>query len=527
MESNHINPALIISKVNVRSSENKKEYKRLKESIKQLGMGQAITICADKENDKQFVVIDGHQRLKIAKELKLESIPTNYMETPNGQTEILQHSLNVQRVTMTDLDEITMMVNLTKKSKSKKEISNYYGKSIPQIEELIQLGNIHPQILKQIDWDRVEKDNEHLQRISIYDQSTQMEAYRDCDYDKNDCLGNWEIDRLKTKLVDTVLPKNMTKELFTNEELAEYAKTFKGKMNISLDLFNVSEDLSPDFFFHSFESKYPLINSILIKLTENAIENEFKWSDTYSYKFISKYDTKRIPLTKIVNYKDPAKTLAKFTYWNGDAIEPEFVLIKKDKKTKKVVEVKEKRPKYSGQAKKFFHTILPLVTKALKPITPVGCDQDIPKVFYWLVENTNQDYKIGGWRTNKVEEKTSKDFIHRVTKEWFDYAIGNCTLKQINQLLIKLDMVCIQRMVEDKWLEDSNFKENVLKCMSVANLISLGVDRGKRVDMIAYLKDNYKKNFPFKDIYKSIDGVTHSNTNWYDSMLFQHASYDK
>ena len=174
MEVNQINPKNIVSKGNVRAFVDKAEYKSLKESIKTLGIGQAITVCADKDNDKQYVVIDGHQRLKIAKELKLDVIPVHYIDAPNGETEVLQHSLNIQRVNMTLFDEITMMQDLTAKRKSMKEIASMYGKSLPEVELLIQCGNVHPKILNRIDWtDDPDRLKEALANLCLFDQSLQ------------------------------------------------------------------------------------------------------------------------------------------------------------------------------------------------------------------------------------------------------------------------------------------------------------------------------------------------------------------
>ena len=51
----------------------KKEYKHLKESIGKFGLVDPIII--NKNKDRENVIIGGHQRVKIAKELKIKDIP--------------------------------------------------------------------------------------------------------------------------------------------------------------------------------------------------------------------------------------------------------------------------------------------------------------------------------------------------------------------------------------------------------------------------------------------------------------------
>ena len=511
------NPDVIVSNGNVRNKVDKAEYKQLKESIKTLGVLQAITVYKD-ESEDVLIVVDGHQRLKITRELNLPEIPFNLIERPNGETQVLQHSLNTQRVNMTVKEEIEVFSNLAKTNKSKKDIAEYYGKSMRQINELIQLGNIHPKILKKLDFEDYENindaiDSHHLKALSTYDQTLQLEAWNQtCDVKEE--ISNWDLEKIVRLLHNNIYPEKFVKEIFTKDELDKYSKGYKGKMNTSLELFELSKDLSPDFFEYAFEQKYPELWAVLINLNKEYQDNNQHWYNL-------KEDTLNIELTKIVNYKDPAKTIAKYKYFRGRLMNPEFAKpIKENKQTKKDATAKvTERPKYSGQAKKFFHVIKPMVLNVLKDVDPLVCNnEDIPEVFNWLIEDTDEDYTIGGWRSDEVKEKTSKDFIHAVTKEWFKYAISNCTLKQVNKLFVRLEMDTVEKMIKDRWMNDIEFKESVLSCMSIANLTALGVDKGKRVDMVAMLKENYKKGFPFTDIYQSVDGTSHRNTNWYDSM---------
>ena len=511
MEVNQINPKNIVSKGNVRAFVDKDEYKSLKESIKTLGIGQAITVCADKDNDKQYVVIDGHQRLKIAKELKLDVIPVHYIDAPNGETEVLQHSLNVQRVNMTLFDEITMMQDLTAKRKSMKEIASMYGKSLPEVEMLIQCGNVHPKILNRIDWtsdpDRLK---EALANLCLFDQSLQFEAWTN-KYDDTDMLEDWELKQIYRELENKVFPETMTKELFTQDELDEYAKTYEGEMNTSLSLFNVSKDLSPAFFTHCFKSKYSEIAQVLEEKREKH-ESDY-WHirfDEYRYR---EY-VKSIPLKKILGYKDPVKTLSAYDGFNNDFMNPKFLKLPKvEEKEEKKKEKSKERPKYYAQTKKFFFTIQPLVQEAISTIDPLACKEEIPRVYKWLKEDSDTTHLINSYETRgkSVKEKTCKEIIDKVTKDWYSWIITGVSMERINKLFIRLEMDTIQKLVEDKYAKDLTFRDAVLTCMNTTNLMELGASKGKKTDMIAWILNKDNKKFPFSDIYKAEDG-------WYNLM---------
>ena len=514
MQQNTINPSNIVSKGNVRSTVNKKEYKNLKESIKTLGIGQAITIYEDKDEKGQYVVVDGHQRLKIAKELKFDSIPVNLITSPNGETEILQHSLNVQRVNMTVLDEIKMMQDLTKKRKSKAEIADYYGKSLPEVKKLIQIGNIHPQILKQIDWESIEDSEREsllnvLSELCKYDQSLQLEGLS-AKRDEDDELEVWDLRQIANELKHSVFPASEVKKLFTQKELNEYGETYEGTMNISLDLFNVSKDTSPEFFHHAFKSKYPEIAQVLEELRK-----EYKsryWHIGFNEYRYKEY-VKSIPLSKIFGYKDPVKTLSAYDGFNNDFMDPKFLKLPKvEEKEEKKEEKSKERPKYYAQTKKFFFLIQPIVQDCVSVIDPLVCGEEIPRTYHWLNEHSRTSTLIGdSYESVVVKEKTCKEIIHNLTKEWFSYVKNGVSMRKMNQLFIRLEMNTIQKIVEEKYANDLTFREGVLNCMNTANLMALGASKGKKTDMVAWILDKNDSKFPFSDIYEAEDG-------WYDGM---------
>ena len=95
-----------ISEGNVRIEKVKKsneDYKALKDNIKEIGIQTPITYRVNDNGD--LVVINGHQRLQIAKDLKLTEIPAY---ESNGKVDDLtkQLSTNMFTIPMTHLDAV-------------------------------------------------------------------------------------------------------------------------------------------------------------------------------------------------------------------------------------------------------------------------------------------------------------------------------------------------------------------------------------------------------------------------------------
>ena len=70
----------------------KEQYKNLKDSIKRFGLVDPVII--NKNKDRENIVIGGHQRLKIAKDLKIEKIPCVELDLTIDQEKELNVRLN-------------------------------------------------------------------------------------------------------------------------------------------------------------------------------------------------------------------------------------------------------------------------------------------------------------------------------------------------------------------------------------------------------------------------------------------------
>jgi len=137
-----------ISEGNVRIDKVQKsneDYKSLKNNIKEIGIQTPITYRENENGD--FVVINGHQRLQIAKDLKLTEIPA-YLS--NGEVDDLtkQLSTNMFTVPMSHLDASFAIDQMVEQGivTTKKALKAKFGKSSEWVDVALAFCNIHPLI---------------------------------------------------------------------------------------------------------------------------------------------------------------------------------------------------------------------------------------------------------------------------------------------------------------------------------------------------------------------------------------------
>ena len=143
---NQIATDKFISEGNVRVNGTDKksaEYKALKNNIKKIGI---LTPISYRKNDKkELVVINGHQRLEIARDLKLTEIPA--FES-NGKVDDLtkQLSTNMFTVGMSHLDASFAIQQMIDKGivNTRKQLSAMFGKSVAWVDTALAFCNLHP-----------------------------------------------------------------------------------------------------------------------------------------------------------------------------------------------------------------------------------------------------------------------------------------------------------------------------------------------------------------------------------------------
>ena len=247
-----------ISEGNVRIDKIQKSnenYKALKNNIKAIGIQTPITYRVNENGD--FVVRNGHQRLEIAKDLKLTKIPA--YET-NGEIDDLtiQLSTNMFTVPMSHLDASFAIDQMVEKGivTTKKALKAKFGKSSEWVDVALAFCNIHTLIREYFKENTVSDEaREYLMEISkstITQQAIQIENITEFEYSfevkqsdfngfvescawdsddgmtdfLNELTGNLETDESKWEFICKVIGKDTFREYETaNDVVHEYQNT--------------------------------------------------------------------------------------------------------------------------------------------------------------------------------------------------------------------------------------------------------------------------------------------------------------
>ena len=188
-----------VSEGNVRATEtiDTAEFNSLKANIKKIGIVNPITYRVNE--DGEFVITDGHQRVEFARRLKLKEIPAYEI---NGTVDDVtkQISANMMRVSSSPFDGAFAIMQLVENGviKNRKDLSAHFGKSIAWVDEALMYTNLSKYIIDSIKsylkGDHV-LNSQHKADLKIISQtpvSTQERAmcnYLGCDEDEiEECL---------------------------------------------------------------------------------------------------------------------------------------------------------------------------------------------------------------------------------------------------------------------------------------------------------------------------------------------------
>ena len=141
----------LVSKGNVRvkSVTKTEEYKQLKANIKQIGIKTPITYRVNEKGEN--VIINGHQRVSIAKSLGFKDIPAYDMNGVDDTT--AQIATNLFTVPMNHLDGAKAIMDLYKDGvvPGRKTLKVLFGKNNDWIKAALALNNLSPFILDYIE----------------------------------------------------------------------------------------------------------------------------------------------------------------------------------------------------------------------------------------------------------------------------------------------------------------------------------------------------------------------------------------
>ena len=162
--------SLIFAEYNPRQL-TKEQHKNLKDSIQRFGLVDPILI--NKNKDRKNVIIGGHQRVRIAKELKMEDVPVLELDLTYDREKELNIRLNKNMgewdfdilANMFDVEDLSDYGFTDKELKIFDEEEDVYSRKIEA--PVYQVRDKKPEINKLIDNTKVDKLIKKIESSSI------------------------------------------------------------------------------------------------------------------------------------------------------------------------------------------------------------------------------------------------------------------------------------------------------------------------------------------------------------------------
>jgi len=352
-----------ISEGNVRATEtiNTADFKSLKANIKKVGILQPLLYRVNEKGD--FVLRDGHQRLEIAKQLKLETVPAY---KGNGEIDdvTIQISANMMRVASTPFDGAYAIQQLVDKGivKNRKQLSAHFGKSIAWVDEALSFCNLQSNIYNAIrDYiNHVGPLNidqlasiKSISKSSVGKQEDMLLELLGCDYDDiSHCIldtttSSYEFTNLLDDLANMVKPRvekwEIIKDVIGEETFREHEANHEVKHVFQSSLFEefakdeFCED--KDFLKEVFCTETPIGQWLM----DNEISSEQHYTDSHRLLFNWKHklSTFKSSLVKKMSNLENRKVKfseLNFEFWDGDVYAPAIFVFVEDVKTEPIKE---------------------------------------------------------------------------------------------------------------------------------------------------------------------------------------------
>jgi len=472
---NTISVNKLISEGNVRAEKtNKKtlEYKALKSNIAKVGMLTPITYR--KNDDGEYVIINGHQRVEIAKDLKLEEIPAY---ESNGQIDDVtkQVSTNMFTVPMTFVDASYAIDQLVKQGAitTRKALSSHFGKSVAWVDTALAICNVHP-FIRYVIKDEYSNDwSDHLISISkspIKKQEVAIKSLLSLE------TGDWSKESVKSEISDYSYQDDnvedflydLERELQTDENKWKYIcdvvgeKTFRA-CEEKADMTPVYENvLFQEFAKEQFCDDEEFLQEVFLNetaigqyLNDCPTESTNGYEQSVSFDFANKVSTLKSNIKKQTGA--PYSNVI-IRAWNGDVFNSKlFVDVVKNAVTEDVkddshYEEKAMEDKDPNQLKynKLNKWVKPYIVEYVEANVDTNTrdKKDNRIVLGWLIHDLgiclelNKPFHTETFASHPtVTSKTDEELFNGMTKEWFNQHWQYADFAQIDTLLklLKLD----------------------------------------------------------------------------------------
>ena len=548
-----------ISEGNVRIDKNQKSnenYKALKNNIKAIGIQTPITYRENENGD--FVVINGHQRLQIAKDLKLTEIPA-YLSNGEGDDLTKQLSTNMFTVPMSHLDASFAIDQMVEKGivTTKKALKAKFGKSSEWVDVALAFCNIHPLIREYFKENTVSDEaREYLMEISkstITQQAIQIENITEFEYSfevkqsdfngfvescawdsddgmtdfLNELTGNLETDESKWEFICKVIGKDTFREYETaNDVVHEYQNT----------LFQEYADTQwcqdRDFLAEVFLAETP-IGKYLLK---HDLEY-FNYNDISGLRF--DFGTTVATLKKNLKTKTGVglKSIS-IDGWSGSVFNPylSYTILEESQEPKSYVDEHDEEDTYDDKAtdkdqhwlkyNKFNKVAAPVIEIYLLDHidTSIKNADKINITFEWIMNtlgiptsfnvgwNEENNHPLNKW-FNGEESLSNDDIIQKMANHWFIKHYASADFEQLDVLLKTQGLKSCKEILKDTYDSEKEevgktdgmvFRKAYLSVLSKAELLDYIDDQEaksmNKSNLVQLIANKEQDELPFFDL---------------------------
>ena len=495
----------LISEGNVRAntvSKKSLEYKALKSNIAKIGIQTPITYRVN--NKGENVIINGHQRVQIAKDLKLVDIPA--FES-NGQVDDItkQVSTNMFTVPMSHLDASFAIDHLVEQGAitTRKALSSHFGKSIAWVDTALALCNIHFLIKdflakKEIDMtimspmlQEISKSSMNQQILAVDGLGVKSAEYNDFvefldDYSWNntdddnleefltDLASNLESDETKWKYICDVIGKDTFRAC---EEKADMVPVYDNVLFEEFAKDQFCDDI--EFLREVFLSETPIGQFLDCPVLMNDNTDSISSGEAILFDFATKVSTLKSNIKKETGVPFSNVTIQA---WNGNVFNSKlYVTINETAVTEDVKDdeyyeekAKEKDPdqlKYNKVNK----WAKPFVCDYVRANVDTNArDKDDNRiVLNWLIHDLgiglviDKPYPIEVFNSHPIAtSKTDEELLTNMTEYWFDKHWTNADFNIIANLLDALNLETCYDIVKNAFDADEENRKDYFKAFS-------------------------------------------------------------
>ena len=508
----------VISLGNVRSQKingKNAEYKALKENIKSVGIQTPITYR--KEGDK-YVVINGHMRLQIAKELKLDEIPA-FESNGSVDDTTKQLSTNVFTVGMSYIDMADAIQTLNNDGvvRTKKDLATIFGKSSTVINNALAFVNLHTFIKESIN-DEIHLNADvmsSLRNISTNTIAAQEKAMKH--HLRIEDEGDWVKDKVITEIRDydwddqwfSSFVNDVESYLERDESKWEYVKNCVGE-----DTFRAYErdygivhEYQSTLFEEYAEEQWCQDNDFLLAVFLNETEigrflqkneipvnTDYNADATISFNFTNKLSSLKtkvkkecgVPLSKveIIGFSSVFNPILYVNIPKEDA--PVINDVEETEST-----TAEPSDPHKLKYNKFNRWAAPIVQEHIKKnVFAMQKDKDGNLIVLdWLINVREADlqlYKPYRWEDDTepafhplhdVKIKNDAHLLEEMTSYWFTKHYENSTYEDLDALFTELEIDSIHDVLMTRFLNDKEERQKYFAVLSKSELVELtGLD---------------------------------------------------